>query len=821
MKKALMFLVASACLFAQGPFKPVTAGRITRGAGAPAAGQCAAATDVGKVYVRSDAAAPASSLYVCAKTAAATYAWDLGSGNGTGGTSCENAGASPSATASANVTAINACLAAGGRVSLSTPGTYSINNTLIIGSNTTLVLGPAVTIFQAASTNKNMLVNSAYNTFSTTTSVTLGTPTGMSVPVTWTAHGFSVGQYVLISGASPSNYNGVFRVATVTDANTFTYLMDRLPSNGLATATYSSGGSFSGTGNCSLASFNNGNVGGTATIAVSSGTPGAITIVTTGYNSTAAPTSATATSGTATCSGTPVLTGGTLQEAIGSGTVVGKLCDVNIRVEGGIWDGNSANNSAATLGDVAVIFGAVENASFRNAVMQNSGKYLLNFGAVRDYVIENITVPTTPNDVVKISGPAYNGYIHNLSGLAADDAFSFEARCAVAFATYSWTFGDIIMGTVDGVYVSHTAAANGNETVLYTSATEYMGSIKISNVGGTTPGHVAALITATFASSTLNDVEFDNIDSASADILQIYGSGSGTITVGSIDVHHLVLNPPLFTLPATASVYLDNTATINKLSIDDAVLVNGNFTSAGGYFAIIGGTVNEINFSNWLLKASTNMTALVNLNSTAVVNKLNVDRVTQTVAASGFVVISASATVGHVSITNSNINTQAILTTSAAVNASIQNNRITGATNAVLRTVGSIAITAELGGNLYSGGSVRLAVTSGSPTLLLKDNDPVLGTLDFGTVPTITGCGTISAQTGGTTAGTFTTTTTGTCAAAFALPTALNGWACYVQDITKHVAANIMMQSVSSASSCTVTGTTAASDVLTFNAIPY
>jgi len=90
-----------------------------------------------------------------------------------------------------------------------------------------------------------------------------------------------------------------------------------------------------------------------------------------------------------------------------------------------------------------------------------------------------------------------------------------------------------------------------------------------------------------------------------------------------------------------------------------------------------------------------------------------------------------------------------------------------------------------------------------------------------GTAPTITGCGTISAQHGGITAGDFTTTTTGTCAAAFALPTAPTGWFCEVQDITKHVSANIMIQSATSTTGCTVTGTTAASDVLTFRAVAY
>ena len=76
---------------------------------------------------------------------------------------------------------------------------------------------------------------------------------------------------------------------------------------GVASATYVSGGSFSGTGNCTLGTFNNSSTA-TATIAVSSGTPGAITITARGQGATAAPTTAVVSTGSATCSGTITIT---------------------------------------------------------------------------------------------------------------------------------------------------------------------------------------------------------------------------------------------------------------------------------------------------------------------------------------------------------------------------------------------------------------------------------------------------------------------------------------------------------------------------------
>jgi len=78
---------------------------------------------------------------------------------------------------------------------------------------------------------------------------------------------------------------------------------------GLATATYVSGGTFSGTGNCSLTTFNDGGASTpVATIAIASGVAGAITVTAPGYGFTAAPTTAAAVSGTATCSSTITFT---------------------------------------------------------------------------------------------------------------------------------------------------------------------------------------------------------------------------------------------------------------------------------------------------------------------------------------------------------------------------------------------------------------------------------------------------------------------------------------------------------------------------------
>jgi hypothetical protein len=93
------------------------------------------------------------------------------------------------------------------------------------------------------------------------------------------------------------------------------------------------------------------------------------------------------------------------------------------------------------------------------------------------------------------------------------------------------------------------------------------------------------------------------------------------------------------------------------------------------------------------------------------------------------------------------------------------------------------------------------------------------GEVSKGTTFTISsGCATVSARTGGPTAGSFATTTTGTCTPVIALPTAPNGWVCHADDLTHPV---IFTQTATSASSCTVSGATTSGDTVVFMAIGY
>jgi hypothetical protein len=114
-------------------------------------------------------------------------------------------------------------------------------------------------------------------------------------------------------GYAPPQTGGMFNVAAGTSAYSI-FIFDLWGSaTGVASGSYTSGGSITGSAGqtCTVSGFNNGNTGGAATVTltgtntIAGGT--SLSITNTGYGSTGAATTATLGNGTATCSGTATI----------------------------------------------------------------------------------------------------------------------------------------------------------------------------------------------------------------------------------------------------------------------------------------------------------------------------------------------------------------------------------------------------------------------------------------------------------------------------------------------------------------------------------
>lgn len=99
----------------------------------------------------------------------------------------------------------------------------------------------------------------------------------------------------------------------------------------------------------------------------------------------------------------------------------------------------------------------------------------------------------------------------------------------------------------------------------------------------------------------------------------------------------------------------------------------------------------------------------------------------------------------------------------------------------------------------------------------------VVGIQSYGTKFTITGCA-AGTTVGGATAGSFVSGTTGACTVVITMAgangmTAANGWSCQASDLT--TPANLIAQSASSTTTCTITGTTVTGDLIHFLAVAF
>ena len=133
---------------------------------------------------------------------------------------------------------IQAALDSSLNVTIMVPGIYLVAGCLNMRSRQKLTLGPGVTLQQANGTNDNVIRNALWNavpvavTGTVTYSYTVTTENiEFYATIPLTAHGKVAGGYVSLQGATNFGWNGVYRVRSVIDANTFTVWLYTKPTD--------------------------------------------------------------------------------------------------------------------------------------------------------------------------------------------------------------------------------------------------------------------------------------------------------------------------------------------------------------------------------------------------------------------------------------------------------------------------------------------------------------------------------------------------------------------------------------------------------------
>jgi hypothetical protein len=647
-------------------------------------------------------------------------------------TQAETYGASPSASPSTNLTAIQTALNQTGLVTLTTCGIYSVSGHLIVSGNTYFKLAQCVTLFQANGTNDNMLVNAAYanrgyvggvftyvsgasscmdgiqqvtftggggspgatgtinvsggtpagtvtltnaggmyyalptaGTIATCTGTATfsgGTLTGSSTPVTltyasgttvsvaWTSHGLSAGQYVLLQGSSPSTYDGVFKIISITDHNNFVVELLRLPAS--------------------------------------------------------PPT----------------------------GQAVAKAADQNITVDGGIWNYNSAGNPSSGMNRAhAAVLGIVQGLTVRNIVTDNVSKYTLYIGAARDVYTDNVGTNFTNSDVIKAAGPLSNAQFHNTWGRNGDDGITIQNTDYPNYYA-TWTAGDIQDCVIDGVDIESSLVGVGLAGV-YFSPGYYMGGMVIKNISGSTLGSAVTISAYGTAGAALDSIEVDNVIanySIGAVRIQSTGKeGTAAYTVGTVNLSNLTYNPE--SLTSGSLVITDSNGTIANFTLSGFTINNPNAAASTSlYFLSLDGSFGQINVMNGYVKcgADGRLIGLINTRTTSTYGQVNINNVNMP---TGSQVLTIAANVSiPVSITMNNnvfgVSSTAI-STKSPVNVDLFGNTFSNI------SAGAVAIYASVAVSISGSGNQGISTYWTTPTVYTPTVTENLTTAAGSTVP--------------------------------------------------------------------------------------
>lgn len=329
----------------------------------------------------------------------------------------------------------------------------------------------------------------------------------------------------------------------------------------------------------------------------------------------------------------------TLPSAAPTGTIQGKVADVNISVTGGFWNYNTSGGAVPAvdgLDGMAILLVGVKGL-FVDVMAKDSYEYLLCTGGIREF---NLALDTTKNikDGVKVFGPAWNGKVSRVSGWFGDDACSAQCIVPPAFSFVDATGGgnilDIELGGID------TFQNAAQPCALYPSNWFAMDNVTVDRVAsgiGTSANTPLVKIMGEVSGCIAGRIDLKNIRSADNGT-----SANGSVQVyGSLTVKELVIDGlswgdvgPTNTqqgaleIEASSTVKVlrfqnfkgriggNNTGLIQNYGTIGTIIMDGfNVVGAGGsvlYYAAPGSVNNRVILQNSLLNGVENPLLAIN-----------------------------------------------------------------------------------------------------------------------------------------------------------------------------------------------------------------
>jgi hypothetical protein len=166
--------------------------------------------------------------------------------------------------------------------------------------------------------------------------------------------------------------------------------------------------------------------------------------------------------------------------------------DLNIHIEGGIWDGNNRNSprgpdKPGSYTGALINFINVKDLSIQNLTVRDAETYFIRLGEVRDFLVANIRFESPhlrPNqDGVHLGGYCENGFIRDLVGIGQatnDDLVALNADDALQRAQNL----NLKCGPIRNIRVENIKAASCHSFVRLLSVRSPIRDISIENVEG-------------------------------------------------------------------------------------------------------------------------------------------------------------------------------------------------------------------------------------------------------------------------------------------------------------------------------------------------
>jgi type IV pilus assembly protein PilY1 len=385
--------------------------------------------------------------------------------------------------------------------------------------------------FNDANTNITAATLGTFQTLSVTSLSASGTT---ATGVTSSAHGFSTGDVVTISGASPNLYNGNFAIVSVPTTTSFTYTLSSAPVTNVAYATYTT---TNGPTNALNLSNNTSDK-----VTVASATP-------TDYNVTAA--QASSVSGAVNQFSYPLASSTSTPASGFAVTAVRKL--TSLVWSGGIVTGTTPTAHGYSAGDSITISGATDS-------VFNGTFTLTSVPSTTTFKFNQASTPTNP-------APNTTTGIVTLS----------------AAVPASWGTGPslLVCGVTPSAY--NTAASSctaGNLSATMSTATICTSAALCP---GVTPNPSTAALGTYFTYTTNATVTSAATSVASATIQRLATNDTSTWTVSAGTVNSASTSSA--TLSFTLSNVQYSVQTVRKLAVNDQITITNcsyQFTTGSG-----------------------------------------------------------------------------------------------------------------------------------------------------------------------------------------------------------------------------------------------